>query len=69
MNLYLALLDEVTCHYRRFNALWRDLTARMMAPPTARAAMRDPTRNFDNSVDEMFDYSLPDLDPSDMIGI
>ena len=41
---------------------------RMTAPP-ASAAARDPARHFDNSVDELFEYSLRDLETSDMLGI
>jgi hypothetical protein len=29
----------------------------------------NPARHFANSVEELFDYSLRDLDPSDMVGI
>lgn len=42
---------------------------RMTAPPQARTAVRDTARHFANSVEEPFEYSLRDLDPSDMVGV
>jgi hypothetical protein len=39
------------------------------APPSASAAARDPTRHFANSVDELFENSLRDLDSINMVGI
>jgi hypothetical protein len=69
MARYFTVLGEVNRHYRRFNAEGRQVTVRMLAPPSASAAAQDPTRHFANSVDELFEYSLRDLDPSDMVGI
>jgi hypothetical protein len=61
--------NEITRHYGRFNAEGRELTVRLTAPPPASSAARDPARYFANSMDELFDYSLLDLEPSDMMGI
>jgi hypothetical protein len=60
-----------TCirNYRRFNTEGRELTMRMTTPPPASGAAQDPARCFADSVDELFDYSLRDLDSSDMVGI
>jgi len=69
MSPYFTVLDEITRHYRRFNAEGRKLTMRMLAPSPASAAARDPARHFANSVDEFFNYSLRDLEPDDMVGI
>jgi hypothetical protein len=69
MSRYFTLLDEVTRHYRRFRAEGRELTVRMTASPLASEVARDPTRHFANSVDKHFEYSLRNLDPSDMVGV
>ena len=69
MSRYFTVLDEVTRHYRRFNAEGRELTLRMTAPPPASEVARDPARHFANSVDKLFEYSLRDLHPNDMVGI
>jgi hypothetical protein len=55
------LQNEITRHYRRFIAEGRELTVRMTEPPPASAV----ARYFTESVDELFEYSLRDLDPSD----
>jgi hypothetical protein len=41
----------------------------MMGPSAASAAVQDPAQYFADSVDELFDYSLCDLDSADMEGI
>jgi hypothetical protein len=69
MSRYFTVHDEFTRHYRRSNFEGRELTMRLIAPPPASAAAQDPARYFADSVDELFDYSLRDLDPSDMVGI
>jgi hypothetical protein len=33
------------------------------------AAAQHPARHFADSMDELFEYSLRDLDPGDMVGI
>lgn len=65
MSCYFTVQVEVARHYRHFNAEGRVLTTTMTATP-ASAAARGPTRHFTNSVDELFEYSLHDLDPSDV---
>jgi len=69
MSRCFTVLDDITRHCRRFNAMGRELTVRMTAPSQATAAARYSERNFANSVDDLFEYSLRDLDPSDMMGI
>jgi hypothetical protein len=41
----------------------------MLAPLPASAAARAPVRHFTNGVDELFEYSLRDFEPSDMVAI
>ena len=69
MSSYFTVENEVTRCYRRFNAEARVLTVRMTAPPPASAAARVPARRITDSVDELFEYSLRDLDPNDTEGI
>jgi hypothetical protein len=69
MSRYFTVQNEITRQYRRFNAEGRELTVRLNASPLASAAARDPARHFANSVDELFEYSLRDLEPADMVGI
>jgi len=74
MSEYFTVKDEVTRHYRRFNAEGRQLTVRIPAPPpppppNTSGAEQYPAQYFADSVDELFEYSLRDLDPSDMVGI
>jgi len=59
--------DGVTRHYRRFNAEGRELTEGVGSSSHERCGARP--RYFADSVDELFEYSLRDLDPSDMVGI
>jgi hypothetical protein len=65
MSPYFTVQNEITRHYRRFNAQGRQLTVRLTAPPPASTM----TRHFVDSVDALFEYSLRDLQPSDMVGI
>ena len=71
MSRYFTVLVEISRHYRRFNAEGREreLIVRMAVPPPSSTAARDPARHFANSVDELFEYSLRDLDPSDIVYI
>ena len=64
MSRYFTVQNEITRHYRCFNAEGRELT-RLNSPPM----VRDPVRHFATSVDELFEYSLRDLAPCDMVGI
>lgn len=57
--------NEVNRHYRHFKAEGIEVNVRMTVPPPA----RDPARLFASSVDDMFEYSLRDIDPGDMVGI
>ena len=62
---YFTVQNEITRRYRRFNAEGRELTVRLTSPPPA----RDPARYFSSSMDELFEYSLRDLEPGDMVEI
>jgi hypothetical protein len=64
MSRYFTVQNEITRHYRRFNAEGRELTVRLTAPPSSTAA-----RHFIDSVDALFEYFLRDLQPSDMVDI
>jgi hypothetical protein len=65
MSRYFTIQNEITRLYRRFNAEGRKLTVTLTAPPSSSTA----ARHFANSVDALFEYSLCDLHPSDMVGI
>jgi hypothetical protein len=65
MSRYFTVQKEITRHYRRFNAEGRELTVRLTAPPLSSTA----ARHFIESVDALFEYSLRDLEPSDMVEI
>jgi hypothetical protein len=69
MSRYFTVQNEITRHYRLFNAEGRELTVRLNALPPVSAAARDPARRFTKSVDELFEYSLRDFEPGDMVGI
>jgi hypothetical protein len=58
-----AARNKVFRHYRRINTEGRRLTVRMTAPA------EDPAQYFADSVDEIFEFSLRELVPSDMVGI
>ena len=53
MSSYFTVQNEITRHYRRFNAEGRELTVRLTAPPPTSTA----ARNFAKSVDAFFEYS------------
>jgi hypothetical protein len=65
MSRYFTIQSEINRRYRRFNAEGRELTVRLTAPPSTSTA----ARHFADSVDEVFEYSLRDLQPDDMVGI
>jgi hypothetical protein len=69
MPRFFTVQNEIIRRYRRFNAEGRELTVRLTAPPSTSSAARDPARDFANSVDELFEYALRDLEPGDMVGI
>jgi hypothetical protein len=62
MSRYFTIQSEINRRYRRFNAEGRELTVRLTAPPPA-------AQHFADSVDQVFEYSLRDLQPDDMVGI
>jgi hypothetical protein len=64
-----TVLNEVNREYRRFEARGRELTVQVMAPPQHSVEARDIARYFAESVDELFEYALRDLDPGDMVGV
>jgi len=53
--------------YRRFNAHGTQLTVRLVPPPEGQDS--NPMSHFLDSVTELFDYALRDLENSDMVGI
>jgi len=53
--------------YRRFNAQGRQLTVRLLS--LAEGQDSNPTSHFLDSVTELFDYALRDVEDSDMVGI
>ena len=69
MSRYFTVQDEVTRQYMRFNSQGRELKVRMTDPTAENVAASDPLQHFADSVDELFEYSMRDLDPRDMLGI
>ena len=59
--------EEQTRQYRRFNARGRQLTVRLL-PPTE-GEDPNPMSHFLDSVTELFEHALRDLEDSDMVGI
>jgi len=59
--------EEQTRLYRRFNARGTQLTVRLLPPPEGQDS--NPMSHFLDSVTELFDYALRDLEDSDMVGI
>jgi len=60
--------EEQTRLYRRFNAQGMQLTVRLLPPPEGEEDP-NPMSHFLDSVTELFEYALRDLEDSDMIGI
>jgi len=60
--------DEQTRLYRRFNARGTQRTVRLLHPPE-RQEDSNPMSHFLDSVSELFEHSLRDLEDSDMVGI
>jgi len=59
--------EEQTRVYRRFNAQGTQLTVRLLPPPEGQDS--NPMSHFLDSVTELFEYALPDLEDRDMVGI
>jgi len=58
---------EITRQYRRFNAVWTELTVRLL--PTARGGDSDAVTHFQASVTDLFYYALRNCKDSDMVGL
>ena len=65
MSRYFTFQNEIPRRYRRFSTEGRELTVRLTTPSASSTA----TQHFTVSVDVLFEYSLRDLQPSDMVGI
>jgi len=65
MSRYFTVQNEITRHYRLFNAEERELTVRITTPPSLTTA----ARHFTDSVNAFFEYTLHELQPSNMVGI
>jgi len=59
--------EEQTRQYRRFNARGTQLTVRLLPPPEGDDP--NPMSHFLDSVTELFEHALRDLEDSDMVGI
>jgi len=59
--------EEKTRQYRPFNARGTQLTVRLLPPPEGEDP--NPMSNFLDSVTELFEHALRDLEDSDMVGI
>ena len=64
MSRYFTVQNEITRHYRRFNTEGKRLTVWLTTPASSSAAGHCTDR-----MDAIFEYSLRDLEPSDMVGI
>ena len=60
-----AVEEEQTRLYRRFNAQGTQLTVRLLPPPEGQDS--NPMSHFLDSVTELFDYALRDLEDSVMV--
>ena len=58
-------LDRNTRRYRRYNAVGRQITARLI-PPSDNS---DTVKHFLASVNDLFEHVLSDVGDSDMVGI
>ena len=59
--------EEQTRLYRRFNAQGTQLTVRLLSP--AEGQDSNPMSHFLDSVTELFDCAIRDVEDSDMVGI
>jgi len=58
-------MDTNTWQYRRYNALGRRLTVRLITP----SGNSNPVAIFLASVNDLFEQALRDVNDSDMVGI
>ena len=58
-------MDTNTRQYRRYNAVGRQITVRLILP----LENSDPVAHFIASVKDLFEYALSDVDDADMVGI
>jgi len=59
------IMDTNTRQYRRYNAVGRQITVRLI-PPSENS---DPLAHFLARVNDFFEHVLRDLDDTDMVGI
>ena len=59
--------EEQTRQYRRFNARETQLSMRLLPPPEGEDP--NPMYHFLDSVTELFEHALRDLEDSDMVGL
>jgi hypothetical protein len=58
---------EITRQYRRFNAVGKELTVRLLPPGVGDDS--DAVKHFQASVTDLFDYALRNCDDSVMVGL
>jgi len=61
--------EEQTRQYRRFNSQGTQLTVGLLPPPEGEDEDPNPMSHFLDSVTELFEYALRDLEDSDVVGI
>jgi hypothetical protein len=61
------VLNEVNRQYQRFNAQGTQLTIRLLPPPDD--SNIDPITHFESSMNALFNYTLRNVDDSDMVGV
>jgi len=59
------ILDTNTRQYRRYNAVGRQITVRLITP----SENSDPVAHFLASVKEVFEHVLRDVDDADKVGL
>ena len=65
MDRLFRVQDEVRKEFRRFNAVVRELTVRLLPP----ADGADPVAHFVAGVSQLFEYALQCVGDSDMVGV
>ena len=65
MSRHFTAQNEITHHYRRFNTERRELTVKLTAPLPASST----ARHLANGVEERSEYTLRNLETSNMVGI